>query len=304
MRICFARLISMLCRPKSDCLSIGAALSLLLAMPWSVRAVIFDATGDPSHNTNAPAGALANSGWQFEGQFNGFLGTAIAPHYFLTAKHIGGGTNTSFVLDGTSYHPITNYDDPSSNSDLRLWQVAERLPCYAPTYTGSNETGAAMMIFGRGTQRGTNIVTGGFTNGWAWGTFDHVMRWGSNRVERIVTNDGAPYLYATFDHGAGPDECHLSVGDSGGATFILADGVWQLAGIHYAVDGNFNTTNLNAGKFDAAIYDEYGLYYGDTNVWERITNHVASGFISSRVSAHYAWLTNTIPDFGSNANGP
>ncbi|MFZ4394905.1 MAG: hypothetical protein ACOYOU_04680 [Kiritimatiellia bacterium] len=278
------------------------ALAGLLAQPWQVSAVIFDATDDLTYHTNAPTGALTNSGWQFEGKFGAYLGTAIAPHYFLTARHIGGDTNTLFNLDGTNYQPIAWFNAPSPGSDLRLWQVADRLPRYAPIYTGTNEVGATLAVFGRGTQRGNAIVMDGLTNGWSWGTADHVLRWGSNCVTSIETGGGAPYLYATFDHNAGPDECHLSVGDSGGAAFILADGVWQLAGIHYAVDGQFNTTNTGAG-FDAAIYDESGLYIGTNNGWTLITNHVASGFYSSRVSAHYAWLTNTIADFDSNANG-
>jgi hypothetical protein len=206
------------------------------------------------------------------------------------------------VLDGTNHHPTTFIDDLSPGSDLRLWHVSERLPRYAPTYTGSNEAGATIAVFGRGTQRGTNLVTDGLTNGWLWGSADGITRWGSNRVEGIAFSRGAPYLYATFDHGAGPDECHLSTGDSGGAAFVLADGAWQLAGIHYAVDGPFNTTN-SGGGFNAALVDAYGLYAKEDAGWTLITNHVASGFYSSRVSAHYAWLTNIIPDFDSDANG-
>lgn len=269
-------------------------------------AVLFDATGDASYHTNAPTGALTNSGWQYEGQFDVFLGTAIAPHYFLTAKHIGGATNWDFVLDGASYHPVAWFDDPAPGSDLRLWRVAERLPRYAPVYTGSREAGKPILVIGRGTQRGAPVTTdNGFTtNGWYWGTSDNVMRWGSNTVEAIVTNDGAPYLAATFDHGAGPDECHISGGDSGGASFVLADGVWQLAGIHYAVEGPFSTNTTDAG-FDAAVYDMFGLYHYSKSLgaWIPYATHDPSSFISSRVSAHYDWITNTIPDFDSNTNG-
>ncbi len=273
----------------------------LLSLPWQAAAVLFDATGDPSYNTIAPTGALINSGWQFEGQFGAFLGTAIAPHYFLTARHFGGDTNWGFYLGGTNYHPTTFFDDPSPGSDLRLWRVADRLPRYAPTYTGSNEVGATVAIFGRGTQRGSAVVTGGLTNGWYWGASDNRLRWGSNSVDSVQTFSGAPYLYATFDHGAGPDECDLSSGDSGGGMFVLADGSWQLAGIHWAVDAYFNTTNTGSG-FNAAIYDACGLYFGGGTNWTLVTDHLTSGFYSSRVSAHYAWLTNVISDFDSNTN--
>jgi hypothetical protein len=283
--------------------SMGAWLTLALAHP--AEAVILDATGDPASHTNAPSGALAGSGWEYQGGFGNFLATPVAPHFILTARHLGGSTSTVFTLDGTNYHLTALFDDPSPGSDLRLWQVAERLPRQAPVYAGTNEVGAAIAVFGRGTRRGDPVVTDGRTNGWRWGAEDNVMRWGSNTVADIAYGDGAPYLYAMFDHGAGPDECHLSGGDSGGAAFVLADGVWQLAGIHAAVDGHFNTTNAEAGWFDAAIYDACGLYVGSGTNWMLVTNSVPvpSGFYSSRVSAHYAWLTNTIPDFDSRACG-
>lgn len=291
------------------CLRSSALTSTLVAacllLPGRTGAVLLDATGDPTSHTNAPTGALTNSGWQYEGQFGTYLGTAVAPHYFLTAKHIGGATNWGFVLDGTNYHPVASFDDPSTGSDLRLWRVADRLPRYAPLYTGSSEAGKPISVIGRGTQRGAAVTTsaGHTTNGWFWGTPDHVMRWGSNSVETIVTVSGAPYLVANFDHGAGPDECHISDGDSGGASFVRANGAWQLAGIHYSVEGPFNTNTTGAG-FNAAVYDTFGLYYESSpGVWVPYGTHDPSSFISSRVSAHYAWLTNAIPDFDSNTNG-
>ena len=282
-------------------------LAFLLSLPWQAHAVLFDATGDTNYNTTPPTGALTNSGWQFEGQFGNFLGTPIAPHYFLTAWHLFYyglvSTNTPFSFDGTNYTVVSFTHDQSPESDLALCRVAEHLPRYAPTYTGTNEVGATIAVFGRGRQRGAPVVTGGITNGWKWyAPADLVMRWGSNRVERIETDDhGAPYLYATFDHGAGPDECALAEYDSGGASFVLEDGVWQLAGIHWAVDGYFNTTNTGDG-FNASIYDGEGLYIGNSSDWTLITTNTAYGFYSSRVSAHYAWLTNQIPDFDSEAN--
>src|SRR4051794_1862734 len=44
----------------------------------------------PSRNTSVPTGTLSNSGWQYEGQFNGVLVTPIAPQYFISAEHTGG----------------------------------------------------------------------------------------------------------------------------------------------------------------------------------------------------------------------
>ena len=68
----------------------GGAVSLLPALaPLASRAVILFRTADPAANTTAPTGGLSGSGWQFEGLWGSFLGTPIAPHFFLSAKHVG-----------------------------------------------------------------------------------------------------------------------------------------------------------------------------------------------------------------------
>lgn len=277
------------------------ALAWVAGAPFAGLAILFDTTSDPAANTTAPTGTLAASGWRYEGRFSSFLGTAIDPHFFLTAKHIGGDTNTAFTFDGTNYFPDASYDDPGTGSDLRLWHVPERLPRHAPLYTGTNESGAGLIAFGRGTQRGNLIMTDGITNGWYWGPGDGVLRWGSNAVTTIATVNGADYLYATFDHGAGPDECHLSEGDSGGASFAFLEGRWLLAGIHWSVDGYFSQTN--SGGFNAAIYDAMNLYVGQDPSWTLVTDHVPSGFYDSRISSHYDWLTNVVHDLDSDDNG-
>src|SRR4051794_13984028 len=94
----------------------------------SASAVIIGGPGATAANASAPTGALADSGWQFEGQFGGFLGTAIAPTYFITAEHIG-AAGSSFIYNGKSYATTASYDDP--NSDLRIWKVDGDLGSYA-----------------------------------------------------------------------------------------------------------------------------------------------------------------------------
>ena len=59
----------------------------------TAAAVMFESTGDPSYNAAAPTGSLTNSGWQYQGTWLAYLGTPIAPRYFITAKHVGGSTN-------------------------------------------------------------------------------------------------------------------------------------------------------------------------------------------------------------------
>src|SRR6202043_933434 len=101
-------------------------------------AVILYETGDPMANTTAPTGALAGSGWQYEGQFAGVLGTVIASNYFITAKHVGGSVGQTFTFNGVNYTTTAVFPDPSS--DLQIWQISGTFPSHAQIYTGTAGT--------------------------------------------------------------------------------------------------------------------------------------------------------------------
>ncbi|HTS19379.1 MAG TPA: hypothetical protein VMP11_17515 [Verrucomicrobiae bacterium] len=277
---------------------------LALALAPSIHAVILEGTGDPSYNTNAPTGSLTNSGWQYEGLWSeNFLGTPIAPTFFLTAKHIGGYYGSNIVLNGLSYTTTGNYDDPST--DLRIWQVAQTFPYYAPLYTKSNELGSACVLIGRGTDRGSVITVAGRTNGWQWGTTNNIERWGQSAVSSIYTDTvdypAAQLLYQLFQPGAGSNECDLSYNDSGGALFIQdggSTGTWKLAGINYTVDGPFSYDSSGSHQFIAALMDLRGFYFYNGAAWQLVpTNYptaVPTGFYCTRVSARIPWINSII----------
>jgi hypothetical protein len=279
----------------------------LIGSAVSTEAVLFHATSDPSYNTNAPSGTLTNSGWQFQGLWGNFLGTPIGPRHFVTAKHLGGvSVGDPFWFEGARYDTTAAF--PDSQSDLQIWRVCSAFPRFAPLYPGTNEIGQALVVFGRGTQRGAPVTTDGTsgtkTNGWLWVTPpDHITRWGQNTVSDIFRDPSlGDLLQAEFNANGGPNECHLSIGDSGGAVFIQDDGIWKLAGINYSVDGPYNTVDSGAG-FNAALFDQGGLYYQDgTNwVWTPDRPREQPGtFYATRVSSHVAWinsiLAQPIPD--------
>jgi hypothetical protein len=135
--------------------TLWAASAITLLTASTVRAVMFASTDDPAFNTSAPAGALANSGWQWQGAWGGFLGTPVSPQYFAAAQHVGGSVGQSFFLNGAAYKTIAYFDCP--NSDLRLWKIEGAFPTYAELYSGSDEIGKLMMVFGRGTQSGEDV---------------------------------------------------------------------------------------------------------------------------------------------------
>jgi len=270
-------------------------------MVWplaSAIAVILFGTGDPSTNTAAPTGTLAGSGWQYEGQFGSFLGTVIASNYFVTAKHIGGSVGQTFVFNGANYTTTAVFPDPSS--DLQIWQVSGTFPSHAQTYSAvaGSESNKDLVVFGRGTQRGSPVLVGSDSHlgGWLWGSSDGVQRWGTNVVGSIVTDPTyGDLLRVPFNTGVSGNESHLSVGDSGGAVFVFntTSNVWELAGINLAVDGPFSTSSSGANPFNAAMFDTTGLY---------VNGGIApnpSAFYATEIAAHRGFIESVIMELTS-----
>jgi hypothetical protein len=257
----------------------------LVAFASLANGVILYRTDDPAANTTEPTGSLAGSGWQYEGNFGGFLGTAIAPHYFVTAKHLGTGP-TQFSYHGVDYVIVRSFED--SGSDLRIFEVEGTLPIYAPLYARNDEVGQHLVVIGRGTQRGPGRVVNGQLRGWEYGPGDSVQRWGENEVARIVR--GA--LYVLFDRAGLPQESHLSAGDSGGAVFLKDGAAWKLAGINSDVD-TFASGPDRGGPYSAVMFDERGSYRSDGTL---VTGSapVPSGFYAARISSRLKWIYSII----------
>lgn len=266
-------------------------------------AVIFMGTADPTyHASTAPAGAYADSGWQYQGWYGSFLGTAISSKHFITATHVGisntftakafftgGGSDVTYTRNTTANGGTGFWLIPGT--DLRIVEINETFPTWAPLYSGSDEVGKELVVMGRGTQRGSLLTVGGEAKGWLWGPGDNVTRWGLNEVTQTVAVGAAQYLWASFDAAAGFDESHLSGGDSGGAVFLQEGGVWKLAGINYAVNGPWDLDGIaNGNGFNAALFDAGGLYIGsDSQGWNLIPNqaeNIPSGFYATRISAY------------------
>src|SRR5439155_5708181 len=87
----------------------------------------------------------------------GFLGTGIAPKYFITAHHVGGSVGQTFDFRGVLYTTVGVTNDPAS--DLSLWRICGTFPDHAQIYTNTNEVGQSCIVIGRGTQRGEPVTT-------------------------------------------------------------------------------------------------------------------------------------------------
>lgn len=263
------------------------------------RAVIVYDPDPPATYTSAPTGFYADSGWAFQGKYGGYLGTMIAPQYFLTAQHFGlqgGGTfissaefngsaDVTYTIDSAANGGLGYFD--IAGTDLRVIKINETFANWAEIYTGSSEVGAEMITYGRGGPVGAEVELAGQPRGWLHTGSDGVARWGANDVDQIVLSGVGTLLAADFDPINNSHEATLSAGDSGGGVFIQAGGQWFLAGINYGVDGFFdtNSTSGDFSEFEAALYDKEGFYQGsDGTGWNLVTQPGGSKLYASRVS--------------------
>ena len=283
-------------------------VSLCLLMVTPAGAVIYYDQESPSYNTTAPSGGLANSGWQYEGYFGSYLGTMISPNLFITAAHIGvasstfdydsnfsGTTSVSYNIDTSFNGGVGYYNIPGT--DLNIFQVTGGIfSTYAPLYTGASTT-LAFEDIGRGTQQGAAVTSSGglITHGWLWGPGDGVARWGQNTFTGSVNGStlglSGTLLSASF---SSSNDITLSEGDSGGAAFVDVGGVWQLAGINYAVQsGPFSASPTGSNPFTAALYNMTGYYEQASNgTWVPVTG--ASTFYLSDISANASAIDSVI----------
>ncbi len=271
------------------------------------EAVILYRTGDPTANITAPDSVFPHDGWDYEGLFGGFLGTAIAPQFFITADHIGAQDSVIHSLDG-DHHVVASFPDPVS--DLHIYRVTEPFSVFAPLYTRTDEAGQRIVDIGRGRQRGADILLNNQLRGWGYGVFDDVKRWGDNIIAGIYRygpeND---LLFADFDAvGSTADECQLAEGDSGGAAFINDGGTWKLAGINYAIDGGIYTAPSDGAISNGAIFDLRGFYYKSLNGFVQIDPNypapVTTSFYPTRISTKLDWISSVIDPAGDyDSNG-
>jgi len=291
----------------------------------AVAAALFTATADAvilyrtdlvDENTDAPGMAFPHDGWDFEGSYGGFLGTPIGLRFFITAKHVSGGTGSVLVfqdaltLDTDSYTAIREYRDPTS--DLVIMEVDKTFPYFAALYTREDEAGQRIVNIGRGTDRGAPIY---YENdpmqlrGWSHGTASQTRRWGENIIASAFNYSPEwDLLVADFDQNGLPNECHLSGGDSGGAAFIEDGGVWKLAGINFAIDSGFFSQPDGTTGFGGAIFDLRGFYYASDGGFLQFDPNsptpIPTAFYPTRISTKLPWIYSVIDPAGDyDSNG-
>ncbi|HEY7091454.1 MAG TPA: hypothetical protein VH518_25375 [Tepidisphaeraceae bacterium] len=265
-------------------------------LPRATRAVVLVRSAD--RNVTPPNGSLLNSGWQWQGQWRDFLGTAISTHYFVTAEHVGGTVGENFILNGVSYKTIATYDDPLT--DLQVWRIAGSFPTWAPLYKKTAEAERGAVIYGRGTQRGDAVIVNNQLKGWLWGDDDHVQSWGTNLLVGPVSgmNDNGTAvsgtrIYWKFDRVGQAQEAAVTNGDSGGGVFIRDSGVWKLAGVNFGVQSEFTFPGSTDVK-NGALMDVGGLDMSDgTPIPDTVRDNPTRGY-ATRISDRVPWIFDVI----------
>jgi hypothetical protein len=240
---------------------------------------------NPSGNTDG----TGVGGWQYVGSFASAGGVAIAPHHFLATQHQAGSVGGVFNLNGTAYLTVGYTDIP--DTDLRLWQVAGTLNAYTELYRTS-AVGQPTNIIGQGIHTlgsEVDVIPGPGSNGWRWGATSG-KSWGVNTIDSaVIAANGYRLIQFDFDPAAG--EATYGAGDSGGGVFVNDNGTWKLAGLSYAVESQYSTTNTgtpetNPDAFRGAVYDGSGLYLWTGSAWIDAPSRPQHGYAHDL--SHYA----------------
>jgi hypothetical protein len=81
-----------------------------------------------------------------------------------------------------------------------------------------------------------------------------------------------------------------------GPHFISDGGTWRLAGINYAVDGDYSEHADGSNPFTGALFDTRGLFAQQGSQWVLVTgsNPVPTGFYPTRISTKLAWIASVV----------
>jgi hypothetical protein len=279
-------------------LTASLAAVLLLQPLHAIIVMGGRATNGTLDNSGTNKNPAPNNLTSFTGQHGSFLGTPVGPFHYVTATHIGGGTQTFQYANGGS--TVTSYNATllDVRNDLAIWQIPNSNPFthYIDIYTRQDEVGKPVITIGNGTTRGNPVNTPSTSNlaGWEWGGSSTLQSWGANNVGSVVnltvgSTFLGDFLALPFNRqvdGQGnllnPDNGIFSGGDSGGPVFILdtVDNVWKLAGINGYVDQVSQTPN--GPGYAAGLFDARGFYDGPNLITG--ANPIAFDSYATRIS--------------------
>lgn len=195
--------------------------------------------GDPGVPANCRPDDAVVGQWGRNGS-----AVAIDANHILAVAHCGGGPGTIVRFGGASYQVAVAI--PVGLADLRVCRITRldgtnaNLTQYTDIYRGTDELYQTVVIGGFGQGRGDPVLDEA-GSGYRWdGSENTTLRWGCNRIERIVENHrirdclndltigffGAPAYGGPVEHEAG-----LAAFDSGCGWFLHTEAGWKVVAI-------------------------------------------------------------------------
>ncbi|MCH8133242.1 MAG: putative metal-binding motif-containing protein [Myxococcales bacterium] len=221
-------------------------VSVLVALSFPAGAVLIESGNG---NTSAPSD---DPGWLNVGFLDTLNAVYVGYGWVMTASHVGISPGSEVILDGVSYSVqassrVVMEHDATHEADLHVFRISPEpasLPVL-PIRLGTPLLNTALTLIGRGWNQGASSSWG--NGGWNW-VSPLTKRWGDNKVGGRLSGMGPPIatadveigaritrsLIVSFDSNAFTHEGIITKQDSGAALFIK-NGVWELAGINFAV---------------------------------------------------------------------
>jgi hypothetical protein len=234
------------------------AFALGLCLAWPSHAVIID-SGDGTENTSAPDD---DPGWAHVGRKGGSTVIYLGNGWVLTANHVGIG---DVVFQGVPYPAVEGssirlQNETGPPADLCVFRIDPRpvLPIL-PIRDSTPTVGTAVTMIGNGRNRGPETSWRGY-EGYEW-LSSRTMRWGTNLVDGFDTQFDTKAFSTDFTQTGGTaHEAQAANGDSGGAVFIKDGGVWELAGVLFAIGTHMGQ------PYETALYENLS-YAADLAVY-------------------------------------
>jgi hypothetical protein len=246
----------------------------LVALAVPAQALVLD-SGDGQGNTTPPAD---DPGYTHVGRFGTLSVIYVGYGWVLSASHVSMG---DVEIDGVVYPAVPGsrvvFDhDPTHKADIEAFQIdpAPEHLSVLPIRSSEAPLGTPAIVIARGFDRGAPITWRGI-DGYEWAVTTG-KRWGTNLIGGVIQSGNPPTNRANVSIGSqittalvtdftknavGSDhEVQAAIGDSGGALFIKEGGIWELAGILFAIDifpGQPSSTALYGNPSYYADLDTY-----------------------------------------------
>ena len=189
-------------------------------------------------------------------------GAAVYVHPQWTGDFLGTGYDLAIIELPDAVGGVPGYDIYRGSAEVGFQTVK-----VGYGMAGQGDTGATLAS---GTKRAVlNSYDDDATDFAAVGAVNGTMQLAYDFDNGLAANDAFGFFFNKYDSGLGSDEGCSAPGDSGGPTFVFADGTYQIAGVtSYGISltrsvGKPSTRTSDVDKYLNSSFGEFGV---DTRV--------------------------------------